>query len=62
MQGGKESASMLPSMKRLKKALEEQHFFEKLVDVKLTIDPKGRHNENKWGREIVAAITWLYYK
>lgn len=60
--GGKESASMLPSMKRLKKALEEQHFFEKLVDVKLTIDPKGRHNENKWGREIVAAITWLYYK
>lgn len=60
--GGKESLSMVPSMKRLQRALENQHFFDKMVEVKLTIDPKGRHTEAKWGKEITAAIIWLFYR
>jgi len=59
--GGKESASMLPSMRRLKHNLEAQDFFQKVIDVKLTIDPKGRHTETKWGKEVVSAVTWLFY-
>lgn len=59
--GGKESVTMIPNMKELKNVLEEQHFLDKLVEVKLTIDPKGRHNEEKWGKEITAAIIWLFY-
>jgi predicted alpha/beta superfamily hydrolase len=60
--GGKESASMVPAMKKLKNALENQHFFDKLVEVKLSIDPSGKHNEEKWGKELTAALIWLFYR
>ncbi len=31
------------------------------IDLMLSIDPKGRHNEARWGQEFPEAIKWLFF-
>lgn len=59
--GGKESQSMLPEMRTLKKALDLQHHFHPNITSILETDSKGKHNEHKWGLEFPKAVEWLYF-
>ena len=60
--GGKESGTMIPNIKRLKLALEERGLSEDQIQIQLSIDPKGEHNEERWGKEFPKAIDWLYFQ
>ncbi|MDZ4683277.1 MAG: alpha/beta hydrolase-fold protein [Saprospiraceae bacterium] len=59
--GGAESAGMAPSLIRIKETLERQGQGSKM-DILLAIDPRGKHNEARWGKEFPRAIKWLFYK
>lgn len=59
--GGEEGASMLPNMQRFKQEMERRGG-QMSVDFQLVFDPKGRHNEERWGQEFPKAIEWLYFK
>lgn len=59
--GGEEGASMLPNMQRFKQEMERRGG-QMSVDFQLVFDPKGRHNEERWGQEFPRAIEWLYYR
>ncbi|NUO02954.1 MAG: hypothetical protein HUU01_20285 [Saprospiraceae bacterium] len=59
--GGAESAGMAPSLKRIKETLEQQGQGSNM-DIRLVIDPRGRHNEARWGKEFPRAIKWLFFK
>ncbi len=60
--GGKESENMVPSAKRLKGILERQGINGSTVQFKLSIDPRGRHNEQRWGVEFPKATKWLFFE
>lgn len=57
--GEGESENMVPNIRRFMTAFEdnsEAHFtFE------LSLDPKGAHNEARWGQEFPRAIEWLFF-
>lgn len=57
--GGAEGAGMTPTLKRFKEALEQQGRGSK-INVRLVIDPRGKHNEVRWGREFPRAVKWLF--
>jgi predicted alpha/beta superfamily hydrolase len=59
--GGQESSTMIPNVQRFKSALEKMGYNDSPVEFKLAIDPKGQHNEERWGREFPKALEWLYY-
>ncbi|MFZ4544630.1 MAG: alpha/beta hydrolase-fold protein [Saprospiraceae bacterium] len=59
--GGREGTQMVPNVQRFKAALEKLGFNDSPVEFKLVIDPKGEHNEERWGREFPRALEWLYY-
>lgn len=59
--GGKESQDMLPSVKRLQDTLTNQGHDHSPVKFNLSIDPKGGHNEVRWGKEFPHALEWLFY-
>lgn len=58
--GGKESATMVPNLQRLMKALNQQAIDQKPV-FHLSVDPEGEHNEHRWGIEFPKAIEWLFF-
>lgn len=58
--GKKESATMIPNLQRLKKALENQAN-EKKPEFFLSVDPQGEHNEARWGDEFPSAMSWLFF-
>ncbi len=60
--GGKEGSQMVPNVQRFKTALEKLGFNDSPVEFKLVIDPKGEHNEERWGVEFPRALEWLYYR
>ncbi len=57
--GGKESANMIPNIQRFKAAFEERG--DALVNFELSIDPQGKHNEERWGEEFPRAAEWLFF-
>ena len=59
-EGKKESETMVPNLKRLRKALENQAGMDHL-EFMLSIDPHGEHNEGRWGEEFPNALKWLFY-
>lgn len=59
--GGKEGSNMIPNVQRFKSAIEKRGYNDASVEFKLAIDPKGEHNEERWGREFPRALEWLYY-
>ncbi|MEO1624870.1 MAG: alpha/beta hydrolase-fold protein [Bacteroidota bacterium] len=60
--GEKESPTMLPNILRFKSALEKNRIDESRIAFQLSVDPKGEHNEHRWGIEFPKAIEWLFFK
>ena len=58
--GKKESSTMIPNLKRLKKALESQDAVTK-PEFFLSVDPDGEPNEARGGEEFPAALSWLFF-
>lgn len=58
--GEKESASMGPNLQRFITVLEELGARGKF-DFRLSLDPKGFHNEARWGQEFPQAVEWLFF-
>ncbi|WP_337043098.1 alpha/beta hydrolase [Emticicia sp. 17c] len=59
--GGKESATMIPGIRRIKETIGSQHWDNSKIDVKLSLDSKGEHSEKRWGQEFSKAVEWLFY-
>lgn len=59
--GGAESANMLNNVQRFKNELLNQELFDSDLDIKVSIDPTGKHTERKWGQEFPKAVKWLYF-
>jgi predicted alpha/beta superfamily hydrolase len=58
--GKKESAYMVPAMQRLRESLLRQGHNQP-VQIQLSVDPKGKHNESRWGQEFPQAVEWLFF-
>lgn len=58
--GGDESGNMVPNINKFKTAIEKQGI-EVNIEFKISIDPKGKHNEARWGEEFPKAAEWLFY-
>lgn len=58
--GRKESETMVPNLRRLKKAIEKQSG-DQQPEFMFSIDPHGEHNEARWGEEFSPALSWLFY-
>ncbi len=58
--GEAESANMVPNIKRFMSAVEE-HDRDSRISFKLSIDPAGKHNEQRWGEEFPKAAEWLFF-
>ncbi|CAN5363446.1 alpha/beta hydrolase-fold protein [soil metagenome] len=59
--GGKESSYMVPSIQRFRDALARQQYGGNPIDVHLSVDPTGTHQEAHWSREFPTAVEWLFY-
>ncbi len=59
--GGKEGATMIPGVKKIKDTIDSQHWAADKVEVKLSLDSKGEHTEKRWGQEFSKALEWLFY-
>ncbi|MEQ9423968.1 MAG: alpha/beta hydrolase-fold protein [Cyclobacteriaceae bacterium] len=55
--GGSESATMLAHVDKLKATLKRHPE----IDIRVSIDPIGQHNEFKWGQEFPKAVEWLFF-
>ncbi|TAG73218.1 MAG: alpha/beta hydrolase, partial [Runella slithyformis] len=60
--GGKESRYMVPSVERLKEAIQKQGWDAAKLQFKLATDPQGQHNEARWSKEFPKAVEWLFTK
>jgi predicted alpha/beta superfamily hydrolase len=58
--GGKEGRYMIPSVERLREAVERQGWSPNRLQFKLSLDPKGEHTEARWGKEFPRAVEWLF--
>ncbi len=58
--GGNESSSMIPNVERFKDAIAKRGLDSANIDFKLSIDKKGLHNEERWGKEFPRALEWLF--
>ena len=59
--GEKESQYMTQHIHRFKNALTHGDFSSKLTKFKISINPKGEHNEFFWGQAFQKAVQWLYF-
>lgn len=59
--GGEEGATMLPNLQRFKAEMERRGGRIN-VEFELSFDPKGRHNEARWGQEFPRAVEWLFFQ
>ncbi|MBD2756466.1 alpha/beta hydrolase [Spirosoma validum] len=59
--GEKESSYMVPSIQRFNEALVRQNYGGNPIDIHLSVDPTGIHQEAHWSREFPKAVEWLFY-
>jgi predicted alpha/beta superfamily hydrolase len=59
--GEAESRYMVPNMQRFQDSLLKQSYNGQPIDIKLSVDPAGTHQEVHWGREFPGALEWLFY-
>ncbi|GAA4410357.1 alpha/beta hydrolase-fold protein [Nibrella viscosa] len=59
--GGAESSYMVPNLQRFNDALLRQHYGGLSIDLHVSIDPKGTHQEAHWSREFPKAVEWLFF-
>ena len=58
--GGKEGAGMLNNADRFREAMVKRGYPADKLQLYMAIDPQGRHNEERWGREFPKAAEWLF--
>lgn len=58
--GGEEGANMIRNIDWFRSTLEGKGMVSE-KDFKVSIDPKGKHNEARWGVEFPDAIEWLFF-
>ncbi|MCC7244093.1 MAG: hypothetical protein IT269_00320 [Saprospiraceae bacterium] len=58
--GGKEGASMTANSKRFIQTLGHRGYDTSKLQLRLEVDPNGRHNEARWGQEFPKAAQWLF--
>ena len=58
--GESEGANVVPNIQRFKNVLEKQGHSSQM-EFKVAIDPKGKHNEARWGEEFPKAVEWLFF-
>lgn len=58
--GEAESATMVPNLEKFKRKLSNYDGVQNL-ELELSIDLFGQHNEARWGEEFPKAIQWLFY-
>ena len=59
--GEKESRYMVPSIQRFNETLARQRYQGESIDIHLSVDPAGTHQEVHWSREFPKAVEWLFY-
>ena len=59
--GEKESENMIPNIKGFRDAISRQGV-EANIEFETSIDPKGKHNEKRWGEEFPKAVEWLFFR
>lgn len=60
--GGQESATLVKNLNRFQKLLTQRGLEENGIQLKLSINPEGMHNEAAWGHEFPAAMQWLFFR
>ncbi len=58
--GGKEGASMTANSKKFIDNMSRRGYDASKLKLQLEIDPNGKHNEARWGREFPIAANWLF--
>lgn len=59
--GEQESSYMVPNIQRFNEALARQRYGGNPIDIHLSVDPTGTHQEAHWSREFPKAVEWLFY-
>lgn len=59
--GEAESSYMVPNIQRFQDSLLRQCYNGQSIDIYLSVDPAGTHQEAHWGREFPSALEWLFY-
>lgn len=59
--GQSEGAGVVPAILKFKQALQKYGFSDH-VEFQVSIDPKGQHNEARWGEEFPKAVEWLFFR
>jgi predicted alpha/beta superfamily hydrolase len=59
--GGEESATMVSHIKKFKKRLLKRDTLREKMEIQLSINEKGKHNETYWSDEFPKAIEWLFF-
>ena len=59
--GGKEGTPMIPDLKKIKQTMDAQGWAKEKLEIKLSQNPKGEHDEKRWGEEFSKALEWLFY-
>lgn len=60
--GEQESRFMIPNIERFREALARQQYGGNPIDIHLSVDPTGTHQEAHWSREFPKAVEWLFYE
>lgn len=58
--GEQEGSEMIPNIEKLRDTLNKQGFGYDRVQIKTSLDPKGKHAEECWQKEFPKALKWLY--
>ncbi len=59
--GEQESRYMVPNIQRFNESLARQNYGGNSIDIHLSVDPEGTHQEAHWSREFPKAVEWLFY-
>ena len=59
--GGEESATMVSHIKKFKKRLLKRDNLGEKIEIQLSINEKGKHNETYWSDEFPKATEWLFF-
>ncbi|GAB3799172.1 alpha/beta hydrolase-fold protein [Spirosoma humi] len=59
--GEKESEYMVPNIQRFNESLVRQNYGGHSIDIRVSVDPTGTHQEAHWAREFPKAVEWLFY-
>jgi predicted alpha/beta superfamily hydrolase len=59
--GGEESASMVSNIEKFKKRIQKREALRDKMEIQLSINEKGKHNETYWSDEFPKAIEWLFF-